>query len=291
MKKKKAIVIVTGVKINEAKKIFKRSNPATLIPHKGKQYKMNAAAGAAVALNRAGYIVYMTGSCNGCMKLLGKTLLKKPYHFTELNLLDKNAIVAVVKEVKKLQKKTGLPVHLVHYGGASETDVKLPGNSIFLDPWETPSEAVAPIVANNTVTWFNILQGLRSVFASQKITKVVLISAITALRTKRLHALDAIQKGAGHAMARSLALDLTPENIFITEIMPGITDTGFYDNPKTLKYIKHASKELGYDYTDATFPVFSAERAGEAVVFAMDVDAHVREITLMPFGQYPHLGA
>lgn len=67
-------------------------------------------------------------------------------------------------------------------------------------------------------------------------------------------------------MARSLALDLTPENIFITEIMPGITDTGFYDNPKTLKYIKHASKELGYDYTDATFPVFSAERAGEAVV-------------------------
>ncbi|QQR64118.1 hypothetical protein IPH70_01115 [Candidatus Roizmanbacteria bacterium] len=39
------------------------------------------------------------------MKLLKLKLTQKPYHFTELNLLDKNAIVAFVKEVKVTKRQ------------------------------------------------------------------------------------------------------------------------------------------------------------------------------------------
>jgi len=288
---KKGLVIVTGVKLNEAKKIFKAANPATLIEHKGKKYKMNAAAGCVVALHKAGYRVVMCGYYEDHLKILKNYIGDGSIYCQQVDLLNKNEIKKFINVISEIKKDTKLDVHLVHYGGASETTVKLPGDSVFLDPWETPSEAVAPIVSNNTVTWFNILQSLRYIFNSQEISKVVLVSAITAVRTKRLHALDAIQKGAGHAMARSLALDLTPEKIYITEIMPGITDTGFYDNKQTFEYIIKASRELGYEYNEKTFPVISAERVGEAVVFALDSDSHVREISLMPFGQYPHLGA
>jgi NADP-dependent 3-hydroxy acid dehydrogenase YdfG len=289
--KNKSIVIVTGVGMKEATKFFKKPNPATLISHNGKKYKMNAAAGAAVAANRAGYLVYMVGYKQEFLEAIGKSLMKKPYYCHELNLFDKPRIKKFVEEIKVLKKKTRLDVHLVHYGGASDTKVKLPGNTVFLDPWSVPSEAVEPIVGNAVTTWYNIIQALRSVFEKQKMTKVILISAITALRTKRLHSLDALQKGAVHALARSLAIDFVKENIFITEIMPGMTDTGFYDNQATLDAVFVSSKELGYSYNEDTFPVFSAERAGEAVVFALDVNAHVRELSLMPYGQYPHLGA
>lgn len=291
MKKYKAIAVITGIKLNEAKKIFKKSNPATLIKHNGKKYKMNAASGAVVALHKAGYKIMMSGYYQEHLNILASYLKDKDIFYQQVNLLDKNQVKHFASMIIDEKKKTNLDVHLVHYGGASETTVKLPGDTVFLDPWETPSEAVAPIVSNNTVTWFNILQSLKNVFQSQDKTKIILVSAITAVRTKRLHALDAIQKGAGHAMARSLALDLTPEKIYVTEIMPGITDTGFYDNKKTYEYILQASSELGYDYDENTFPVFSAERVGEAVLFALEMNAHVREVYLMPYGQYPHLGA
>ncbi len=289
--KYKAIVIVTGVGMKEAKKIFKRHDPATLVNINGKKYKMNAAAGAALMLNQSKYLVYMTGYREDILKGLGKSLFRGKYYQKQLDLFDKKAIDNFIKEIEVLKKKTGLDVHLVHYGGASDTKVKLPGDSVFLSPWEVPSEAVEPIVGNSVVTWYNILQPLKSVFEKQIFTKVILISAITSLRTKRLHSLDAIQKGAAHAMARSLALDLVKENIFVTEIMPGMTDTGFYDNQATFDAVLVSSEELGYRYDEETFPVFSAERVGEAVVFSMDVNAQVRELSLMPFGQYPHLGA
>lgn len=289
---KKAIVIVTGVAVKEAKKFFKQPNPATIIERNGKKLKMNAPAGAAIELNKAGYLVYMVGPFEESMKIIGETFMKQPYHYKTVDLMDKLAVKEFAKEIETLKKKTKLDVHVAHYGGASFTPVKLPNDNVFLDPWGTPSEAVAPIVSHMTVTWFNLLQGFKSIFTSQKRTKIVFISAITALRTKRLHTLDAIQKGAGHAMARSLALDLTKENIFITEVMPGITDTGFYDNQATYDAIVLASKDLGYDYTNEDeFPVFSAERIGEAVVFVMNSDMHVRELSFMPYGQYPHLGA
>lgn len=288
---KKGIVIVTGVKLNEAKKVFKAANPATLISYKNKKYKMNAAAGCVVALQKVGYFVAMSGYYEDHLKILKEYINDDSIYYQQVDLLNKDEVKDFINAVKKIKNKTKLDIHLVHYGGASETTVKLPGNSVFLDPWETPSEAVVPIVSNNTVTWFNILQALKGVFRSQNISKVILVSAITAVRTKRLHALDAIQKGAGHAMARSLALDLTPERIYVTEVMPGITDTGFYDNKQTFDYILQASRELGYEYNEDNFPVISAERVGEAVVFALDSNTHVREISLMPYGQYPHLGA
>jgi hypothetical protein len=57
-----------------------------------------------------------------------------------------------------------------------------------------------------------------------------------------------------------------------------------FNQREGLKYLTH-------DYDENNFPVLSAERVGEAAVFALESNTHVREISLMPYGQYPHLGA
>lgn len=289
----KGIALVTGVGMSPAQKVFSNQNPATIVRGNDGCFKMNAAAGTAVVLANTGWLVFMTGYEEAKLRLLADTLLPVPHHYREARLTDKTVALDIARQVKMLKQETGLPVHLVHYGGASDTKTPLPGNSVFGNPWEIPGAAIPDLVANNCTTLLNMLQALKEegAIADQEVTKLIFITAITALRTKLHHALDASQKGAGHALARSLALDLTPEKIYVTEVMPGITDTGFYDNETTFSVLVRSSEALGYPYTPENLPVLRGENVGEMVRFALEFPGHIREISGMPYGQYPHLGA
>ncbi len=287
----KGIVIVTGANFRESKRLFNNTDKSLLVEHEGKKLKFNAGAATAIVLNQADYLVYMTGASFENLEIIAKQL-KGEFYFEEIDLLDKSAVKKLADNIKNLKEKTGLDVHIVHYGGASETKVPLPRNTIYLDPYETPSEAISPMIDYNCVTWLNLIQALKEVTQSQKITKNIVISAVAAIRTGRFFLLDAIQKGAVHSMARTLAVDLTKENMFITEIMPGITDTGFYDTDETLDATIQISKEYGYEYPSKDdLPVLPAQRIADSIKFVLDTPAHIREISLIPFGQYPQLGA
>ncbi len=285
----KGIAVVTGAHMKPAQMKFWRDNPATLVDGK---YKMNAAAGTAAVLSQAGWLIYATGYNEEILGILAAKMMKEPFRFKKVDLLDKQAVADLASEVAALKKETGLDVHVVHYGGASDTPTPLPHDSVFGNPWIIPGEAAPYLVANNVTTGYNLLQAFREIFKTQKKSKFVLTSAITAYRTKTEHSLDALQKGAGHAWARSLALDLTPEGIYVTEVMPGMTDTGFYDNPFTNDAVRRSSANLGYHWKRRDdLVVYSAERVGEMVRFVLEFPGHVREVSSMPYGQYPHMGA
>lgn len=209
------------------------------------------------------------------------------------NLLDKQDVAKVVDAAHDLKKELGLPVHLVHYGGASDTKVDLPNNSLLLHTWDMPGEALPDLVANNCVTLLNLLQGLyqKGIFADQEVSKVIFVSAAAAVRVKPMLGLDSAQKGAGHNLIRNIALDLTPERIYITEVMPGSTDTGFFDNDFTLDQAVTVSKKMGYEYDRESYPVFTADQIGDAAKYVLDANCNVREVVLLPYGQFPHLGA
>ncbi|MET7550931.1 SDR family oxidoreductase [Streptomyces sp. NPDC005500] len=285
------LVVVTGVGMRKAARLFRNTDSADHIDYQGETFKLNAAAGASIELGKAGHVVYMVGTNEAYLKHLDENLVEGPSRFAVVNLLDREATAALAQELTTLAHAMEADLHVVHYGGVSEVDVELPDNTVFLDPWRTPPPAITDVVASNTVTLLNLLQELRDTFRVQSMTKVVIITAVAAKRTARFHGLDAIQKAACHAMARSLALDLTREKIFVTEVMPGMTDTGFYDSDATFTAMSQAGREYGYEWTEETFPLFSSRKVGQAVRFAIDTDAHVRELSLIPYGQFPHLGA
>jgi NADP-dependent 3-hydroxy acid dehydrogenase YdfG len=192
-----------------------------------------------------------------------------------------------------LKSELGLPVHVVHYGAASETQTALPRGSLRHSIWEAPGAALRDLVANNCETLLNLLQEMKrqSIFEGQSVTKVVAISAVAAIRSLAKLSLDNVQKGAGHSLLRTMALELTPEQIYITEIMPGSTDGGYYDNEATLEISLEHSSNIGYGYSPETKPVFTADQIGDAVRYVMNARCNVRELVLIPYGQYPHLGA
>lgn len=287
----KGIVVITGAGLKAASMTFKTGIPATIIEHEGHPHKMNASAGVAKVLSSE-YRCVVTGYDDGHLETI-RGQMQGEHETLTLDLKLKNDAERLADRVSTLKTQTGLPVHVVHYGGASDTPTELPWNSVFGHCRDMPGEAIPHLVANNCTTMLHLFQALdkKGIFHTQSVTKFILVSAITSLRTKLCHAIDAAQKGAGHALARSMALDLTPEGIYITEIMPGITDTGFYDNPRTLEFLLTSSAAMGYSWTSDTVPVFTAEVIGEAVQYVLNARAHIRELSLMPFGQYPQLGA
>lgn len=184
----------------------------------------------------------------------------------------------------------GRRIHLAYYGGFGLSKVKLPGDTCFLGPYDIPPEAVGPLAGAHVAPLLALLRAFRADFAAQDATKVVAVTALTSLRTKTEHALDAACKQALHGALRSIALDLTPQRVYVSEVMPGITDTGFYDTPATRRAIVRSALHLGYDYA-AGIPALDPSHVAGAVRFALESPFHLREVSFVPFGQYPHLGA
>lgn len=289
---KKAIVVITGVKLTPLKKEFTGGQTVTYLNHEGSKYKMNAAAG--VVRQLAGnYEIIASGYSREDAAILSAECSLPEERFHEVDLLDKSQVADFTQKVAALKKELNLTVHIVHYGGASDTKTPLPNNSLLAHTWDLKAEALPDLVANNCVTLINLLQAMKQadIFTGQPITKLIFISAAAAVRAKQLLGLDVAQKGAGHGLIRTIALDLTPENIFVTEIMPGSTDTGFFDNDYTLETAVDITKNLGYHPTTETYPLFTAEQIGDAAKYTLDANCNVREIVLLPYGQFPHLGA
>jgi NAD(P)-dependent dehydrogenase (short-subunit alcohol dehydrogenase family) len=289
---KKAIVVVTGAKFARAKRLFSDTHDVRYFEFKDGTYKMNAGSGSILSLHDDyELIVHGYNQADGeRLQELGLLDLKRYHAF---NLLDKKAIQDFVAEVAKLKKELDLPVYVVHYGAASETQTSLPRGSLRHSIWDAPGSALRDLVANNCETLLNLLQEMKRqrIFDGQEVTKVVAISAVAAIRSLAKLSLDNVQKGAGHSLLRTMALELTPEKIYITEIMPGSTDGGYYDNDATLEISLEHSSGIGYSYNPETKPMFTADQIGEAVRYVIDARCNVRELVLIPYGQYPHLGA
>jgi NAD(P)-dependent dehydrogenase (short-subunit alcohol dehydrogenase family) len=292
IKSQKDIVIVTGVKFSVLKRAFAAGQQVTYIDGPDARLKMNAAAGAVRQL-KSSYEVWATTYDDKTIETLEYLQWIGGDTAHTVDLLNKKAVDTFVSLIAQRQTKTGAAVHFVHYGGASDTPIALPNESLLAHTWDIQPDVLPHLVANNCVTLLNTLQSMKryKLFEGQAVSKVVFISAAAAVRVKQELGLDSAQKGAGHNLIRNIALDLTPENIFVTEIMPGSTDTGFFDNDYTLETAVRITKNLGYHLTKETYPVFTAEQIGDAAKYVLDAKCNVRELVLLPYGQFPHLGA
>ena len=96
-------------------------------------------------------------------------------------------------------------------------------------------------------------------------------------------------KAGLHNAVRSLSLELTPQNIFFSEINPGMVDTGGYDSEEVKDSIRIISKSFGYEYDE--LPLMPPESVAEAVMLCLESKAHILNIDLVSQGQIPHLGA
>lgn len=133
------------------------------------------------------------------------------------------------------------------------------------------------------------VRGFLPFFRNQVKSKVVVINSMSGIRPYPLGFSHSSAKAGLHNAVRSLTLELNKENVFFSEVNPGMADTGFYDGEAVIDAVQKISKEFGYNYDE--LPQMSPYEVADAVKLCLESKAHILEINLVSEGQFPHCGA
>ena len=134
-----------------------------------------------------------------------------------------------------------------------------------------------------------MVKNLLPLFRKQDLTKVIVVNSMSGLRAYPLGFSHSSAKAGMHNATRALTLELNKANIFVSEVNPGIVDTGIYDNEIVQNAVKKISLEFGYKYE--VLPMMSPHEVGKAIFSCLISEAHILEINMVAKGQWPHVSA
>ena len=289
-------VIITGVGYKPLEKTFLHRitgqplhNPIFV---NGKECKLNIGAACALALAAEGTTVHLVSRTEEALKnikdhickTVGCDELKVEYSICDITSRD-----AIKKLVADLSKdKTLYWVQSVGLGAGS---YKIPGDNVYLlfkeVPEELPSKE-ADIVLHSTLL---MIQELYPIFKQQKEARIVGISSMSAIRTYPGGYSHTAAKAAIHMALRTLAIELEHDNIFVTEVMPGIIDTGMYDKPGVIEAIKRMQREHNRPYEDVQIPLAPPSSVADLVVTALKSNGHCFDLRIIGHKQWPWDGS
>ena len=109
---------------------------------------------------------------------------------------------------------------------------------------------------------------------------------MSAIRTYKNGFSHAAAKAGLHMAVRTLAIELEPENIFVSEVLPGIVDTGMYDNEAVISSVNQASSTFGKEYFPDSLPTQSPFEIGRLIVSILENNSHVLSIRVVAKNQF-----
>lgn len=179
----------------------------------------------------------------------------------------------------------------VHSAGLSTANYSLKDDNPYLPIEELPIEL--PTLEFTTVVQSLLLmiKGFLPFFQNQNSSKVVVINSMSGIRSYPLGYSHSSAKGGLHNAVRALSLELSKRNIFFSEIMPGIVDTGLYDSDAVIKAVKKIGLEFGYDYGMNGIPKMSPYCVAEVVHTCLTNSANILSINMVSQGQWTHQSA
>jgi 3-hydroxy acid dehydrogenase/malonic semialdehyde reductase len=125
---------------------------------------------------------------------------------------------------------------------------------------ETSDEDCEAMFRTNVLASFRILRAVAKAMVQRRRGHIIVMSSIAAREAYQLGGIYCGTKHALSAITRVLRLELQGQGIRVTEIAPGMVDTGIRatsDHPRVLESIKNRK-----------FSPLSPEEVAEAVVFA-----------------------
>jgi len=286
-------VLVTGVGIKPVKHIF--MDITTGLPSHtpviiGKEeYKANIGAAVAYECVKAGAVVHLVARTEDNLQKVKQWIANEiPGAKVEYSAVDLNDLPALAAMIASLP--ADLPLYWVQSVGLGGGTVKVKDDNPYLLIEDIPPELVEAelTVLKNTIA---LLQLLLPRFRQQKETRVCIVSSMSAIRSVVSGSMHMAAKGAISRFANAAMIELAPENIFITDIRPGGSDTGLYDSEVVSKTIIKMSQTYGYDWSKGGPRLIPPSSAGKAVVTALTSEGHITSINMVGRGQWPHEGS
>lgn len=206
--------------------------------------------------------------------------------YCAVDLLDPKAVATMVNGIQKERL-----VYLVHSAGLSAGSYKVPSDNPYLRVQETPIDL--PCLEFDAVvkSLLILVQELLPRFELQEETRIVVVSSMSGVRAVPLGFSHSAAKAGLHHAVRSLALELNKGRVYVSEVMPGIVNTGMYDPPSVQKAIVEMGKYFGCDYTDSGLPQMPPKEVADAVKLCLTSEAHILSVNLVAKGQWPNVSS
>jgi short-subunit dehydrogenase len=248
--------------------------------------------GAAVALEAAstGYEIALVARTTTKLERIRSSLLEiRPSAEVGIFPCDLLDVPAIEKLVGSLPKEK--EIDLVHSAGLGAASYSLPDDNPYLRVENTPVDL--PLLEYEAVvkTLLVIVKALLPVWRQQSDARAVIVSSMSGIRAVPLGFSHSSAKGGLHQAVRSLALELAPLGIGVSEVLPGIVNTGLYDSESVEAAAAKIGESFGYKYLPGCLPQMSPSAVAEAVVLCLKSSAHILSISLVSKGQFPHHGS
>lgn len=286
-------VLITGVGIKPVDFVFKditTGKPSHIsIIVEGQEYKANIGTATALECAKAGAVVHLISRTENKLKIVKDWIESEiPNAKVEYSVVD----LSDTEELRKLVNEipNDLPLYWVQSVGLGAGTVKLKDDNPYLlidDLSEELIEAELSVL-KNTVT---LLRLLLPRFRKQEETRICIVSSMSAIRSVISGSMHMAAKGAISRFANAAMIELDKDKIFITDIRPGIVDTGMYDAKVVQDTVAMMGRNFGYDYSKTNLFCTPPQAVGEMIVTALTSTGHITSMNMVARGQWPHEGS
>jgi len=283
-------ILITGVGIKPVGFVFKdisTGQPShTPILVESKEYKANIGAATAFECAKAGAIVHLVARTEANLQIVKKWIEENIFDAkVEYSAIDLNDIDALKKLVQSIPND--LPLWWIQSVGLGAGTVKLKDDNPYLLIDDLSDELIEAelSVLKNTVS---LLRLLLPRFRKQKETRVCVVSSMSAIRSVISGSMHMAAKGAISRFTNAATIELDKDKIFVTDVRPGIVDTGMYDSKVVQDTVSMMGINYGYDYSKTNIFCAPPSAVGKAIVSALTSEAHILSINMVARGQWPH---
>jgi short-subunit dehydrogenase len=295
---KDVLVVITGVGYKKASRIFHKGETCELIQIDGLNYKINIGTATAKLLSEMGAKVCMVARNKQVLSNIKEYILKETNCVSEnityrnIDLLDETSVRDFIASLDKSR-----PIWIVHSIGLGAQAYTINGDNPYL-----PFTVISPNIVTKEFevpvkSLLLMIQNLEPLFYQQEETRIVVVTSMSGIRPFMYGYSHASAKGGIHQAVRSLTLELSHryKSVYVTEILPGIVDTGLYDSEETIKSVQEIGESFGFvgekKYNQENFPLMPPSSVAEAIVLALESNSHILSINMVAHNQFTNLGA
>jgi len=296
-KLKYVLIIVTGVGYKKANRIFHAGRTCELVQIEGVNYKVNIGAATAKLIAKTGAKICMVARNEQALFRLKEYICREincdpgNVSYCNLDLLDENSVKDFISSLEKNR-----PIWLVHSIGLGAQAYTVNGDNPYLPFTKISPDVVIKEFEIPVKSLLLLTKNLEPIFRQQKETRIVVVTSMSGIRPYMYGYSHASAKAGIHHAVRSLTLELIYryKSIYVTEILPGIVDTGLYDSEEVIKAVQEIGETFGFfenkKYNEKNFPLMSPSSVAEAIVLALQSDAHFLSINMVAHGQFVNMG-
>lgn len=201
------------------------------------------------------------------------------------DILDRSSIKELAAQIP-----TQKELDFVQCAGLTAGSYQLKDDNPYLPVEEIHEEL--PTLEFDTVVrgLLNVVQIFLPRWREQEQTRLVVVGSMSGIRSYPLGFAHCSAKAGLHAAVECLSIELAPERIFVSEVKPGIVDTGLYDSEAVRQSVITVGRYFGYDYTSG-IPQMPPSAVADTVILSLTSEAPGLSINMVAEGQFPHENA